>query len=176
MLGYYQEEISALGEGSEEIEKRIKNWLQTEGIFRERFPDDKARFHLIAELPPGSGRKVHIIQPSHKKDLILVVSTMVIDDVRRDRLRRMKRKEKNDFLWNLRFGLLFRKNSFQMMPGAENIQRIQVTHPIYYDGLTKNALMEAMQENWKCHLYIDWLFQREFEENLQPKEPPPYHV
>jgi len=169
-------EVIVLGERPEEIEKRIREWLEAEGIFRERFPDSKALFHLIAELPPGSGRRVHIIQPLRKKDLIIVVSTIVVDDARRERLRRMKRKEKNDFLWNLRFGLLFRKNSFQMVPNAEDIQRIPVSCPLFYDGLTKNTLMEAMHENWKCHLYIDWMFQREFEENSHSKEPPSYHV
>ena len=161
---------------SEEVEKRIREWLEAEGIFREKFPDRNAQFHLIAELPPGSGRKVHIVQPPRKGDLIIIVSTMVVDDSRRERLRQMKRRKKNDFMWSLRFGLLFREDSSEMMPNAANVERIQVTRPIYYDGLTKNALMEAMQENWKCHLFIDWMFQRRFEEALPTEEPPTYHV
>jgi hypothetical protein len=42
------------------------------------------------------------------------------------------------------------------------MQSIHFTREIYYDGLNKNKLMEAVRENFKCELYVVWKFQEIF--------------
>lgn len=58
----------------------------------------------------------------------------------------------------MRYDLLFRDCSFEMEPRGGPLQNIRFTREIYYDGLTKNKLMEVIAENFKCELYVVWKF------------------
>jgi len=63
-----------------------------------------------------------------------------------------------------------------MEPRGGDLESIHFTREIYYDGLNKNKLMEALRENFKCELYVVWRFQEVFGEGqvnkvLGPPEP-----
>ena len=65
-----------------------------------------------------------------------------------------------------------------MEPVGLEMRSIRFTSEIYYDGLTKNKLMEAVRENFKCELYIVWKFQEIFGEgpaNKVSKPPEPMY-
>jgi hypothetical protein len=68
----------------------------------------------------------------------------------------MSVKERRDMLWDMRFELLFRGSEFQMIPSPEDLQRIQFIRPLRFDGLTQNILMDAIREDFRCHLFIEW--------------------
>ena len=76
----------------------------------------------------------------------------------------------------MRYDLLFQESSFEIEPIGADMRSIRFTREIYYDGLTKNRLMEAVRENFKCELYVVWKFQEIFGEGLsgiisKPPEP-----
>ena len=62
----------------------------------------------------------------------------------------------------MRFELLFRNSDFNMIPNAEDPQTIQFIRPLHFEGLTKNVLMDAIREDYKCHLFVVWTMQRLF--------------
>lgn len=148
----------------EETSGKIKAWLTQEGLFKEQVQDENLSFHLAAEYPARSGRHVSIIQPKNREDMIAVFSRIRLAEVHRKALSAMPLKEKEQFLWSMRYDLLFQESSFEMEPRGGDLESIHFTREIYYDGLTKNKLMEALRENFKCELYVVWKFQEVFGE------------
>jgi hypothetical protein len=57
-----------------------------------------------------------------------------------------------------------------MEPNAQELQSIQFSREIYYDGLTKEKFMEVMRDNFKCELYVVWKFQETFGSEVQDKQ------
>jgi len=151
-----------MGKEQDKIKNMIEKWTNEEGIFKEEKFNDKADFHFIVEYP--ATRHVNIIQPKEKDDCILVLSGINLDDEFLKRLNKLGKKEKNAFMWDLRFGLLFREGQFNITPNVEEIKRIQFTRQIYYDEMTKGKLMDVLNDNFKSFLFVIWKFQQKFGE------------
>ena len=159
----------------EETSNKIIKWLKEEGIFKEQVVDENLYFHIAVEFPSGSGRHLSIIQPKNREDMIVVLSRIMLADVHKLSIQAMPRKERIKLLWSIRYALLFQRSSFEIQPGGDNLEGIQFTREIYYDGLTKNQLMDAMRENFKCELYIVWKFQEVFGDKPGPEPTEPMY-
>lgn len=146
----------------QDIPEKIRRWLSQEGLLEEALQDEDLQFHFAAVYPKGSGRHVSILQPKDREDMIVVFSRIRLADAHRKALAQMPPPERERFLWRMRYDLLFQKSSFEMEPGGPELQSIHFTREIYYDGLSKNSLMEAIRENFKCELYVIWRFQEAF--------------
>lgn len=149
-------------------------WLSQEGLLKEQVQDEKLSFHLACEYPARSGRHVNIIQPKGREDVVIVFSRIRLSDTHKRALHSLHPKTKERLLWDMRYALLFRESSFEMEPSGGDLESIRFTREIFYDGLTKNKLMEALKENLKCELYVVWKFQEVFGEGQASKqgEPP----
>lgn len=149
-------------------------WLSQEGLLKEQVQDEKLSFHLACEYPARSGRHVNIIQPKGREDVVIVFSRIRLSDTHKRALHSLHPKAKERLLWDMRYALLFRESSFEMEPSGGDLESIRFTREIFYDGLTKNKLMEALKENLKCELYVVWKFQEVFGEGQASKqgEPP----
>ncbi len=162
---------------SDEIEatcNKIIGWLSQEALFKERVQDENLSIHLAAEFPAGSKRHVNIIQPKGRDDVVIVFSRIKLADVHKKALQAMPPNVREKLLWDMRYALLFQESSFEMEPPGGDLDSIRFSREIYYDGLTKNKLMEALRENLKCELYVVWKFQEVFGEGQASKhgEPP----
>jgi len=146
----------------EETRDKIQNWLTQEGLFKEMVQEENLCFHIAAEYPAGSGRHVSILQPKNHEDMIVVFSRIRLAEEHQKAIAALPPKEKDRLLWQMRYDLLFQESSFEMEPGKGEMQSIRFTREIYYDGLNKNMLMEAVRENFKCELYVVWKFQEVF--------------
>jgi hypothetical protein len=162
----------------EDTRDRITVWLTQEGLFKEQVSDDNLYFQVAAEYPTRSGRHVSIIQPKNHEDMIVVFSRIRLADVHQKAISAMLPKERERLLWMIRYELLFQESSFEMEPAGGDLQSIRFTREIYYDGLNKNKLMEAIRENFKCELYVVWKFQEVFGEgtpNMVSSPPEPMY-
>ena len=153
----------------EETRDRIKAWMVQEGLFKEEVQAENLYFQLAAEFPAKSGRHLSIIQPKNHEDMIVVFSRIRLADSHQLALSAMPPKERERLLWKMRYDLLFQDSSFEIEPAGSDLQSIRFTREIYYDGLTKNQLMEAIRENFKCELYVVWKFQEIFGEGQANK-------
>lgn len=147
-----------------ETRDKIQSWLTQEGLFKETVQDENLHFHIAAEYPAHTGRHVSIIQPKNREDMIVVFSRIRLAEAHQKAIVAMPPKEKEMLLWQMRYDLLFQQSSFEIESERGDLQGIHFTREIYYDGLTKNKLMEAVRENFKCELYIVWKFQEVFGE------------
>ncbi len=147
---------------NDEMMRKLLSWLTEEGIYRDKVPDDKANYHFKIESPQGSGRFADIVQPKPRDDSILIISGVSLAKEHHDELKSKSKKERDNILWDMRFDLLFRNSDFNMIPNADDLQTIQFIRPLHFEGLTKNVLMDALREDYKCHLYVAWKMQRLF--------------
>ncbi len=89
----------------EETCKKIMGWLSEEALYKDKVYDENLYFHLAAEYPARSGRHVNIIQPNNRDDMVVVLSTIRLAEVHQKALLAMPRKEKEKFIWDMRFDL-----------------------------------------------------------------------
>jgi hypothetical protein len=148
----------------EETREKIKTWLAAQGLFKEEVQVENLYFQLAAEFPAQSGRHLSIIQPKSHEDMIVVFSRIRLADSHQKALSAMPPKDRERLIWQMRYDLLFQDSGFEIEPGGSDLQSIRFTREIYYDGLTKNELMQAIRENFKCELYVVWKFQEVFGE------------
>jgi hypothetical protein len=148
----------------EETRDKIKAWLVEEGLFKEVLSEENLHFQIAAEFPARSGRHLSIIQPKDHEDMIVVFSRIRLADAHYQALSAMPAKDRERLLWRMRYDLLFQDSSFEIEPGGGDMRSIRFMREIYYDGLNKNTLMEAVRENFKCELYVVWKFQETFGE------------
>jgi hypothetical protein len=154
----------------DEVSRKIMTWLSEEGIYKDKVTDDKTHFHFAAEFPQGSGRLIDIVQPKNRDDLIVLGNGLMFSPEHLEKLREMDVAERTEFLWDIKFQLLFRESNFQMIPDGNNPIRIHFTREIHYDGLNKNKLMEAIRENYRCNLFVIWKFIKQFGEVVSGTE------
>jgi hypothetical protein len=146
----------------EDMREKIISWLKSEGLYQQLAKDEDVHFMIAAEYPAGSGRHFSIIQPKGHDDMILVTSRIKLIDNHQKALQAMSPKDREAFLWRMRYDLLNRDSSFEMHAYMGNLQSIRFLREIYYDALNKNKLMEAVRDNLKCELYVVWRFQEAF--------------
>lgn len=145
---------------SDEKRDLIQDWLLEEGFKIRTLPTKETFFNLVVE--DSSGLKFQVVQPLTKKDQIVIITNATIPKDRQQKLDNIENRERNRFLWNLRFGLLNMGIAFQNI--SLPLKKIQVSTPIYYDGLTKTAFMNAVFNIKRAMVFIFWTFDREFGE------------
>jgi len=144
--------------------EKIRGWLVQEGLFKAEDQPEHLYFQIAAEFPAKTGRHLSVIQPRGHEDLIVVFSRIRLAEAHQKALAALPAKERERLIWQMRYDLLFQDCSFEIEPGGGNLQSIRFTREIYYDGLTKNELMQAIRNNFKCELYVVWKFQEIFGE------------
>ncbi len=157
------------------MERQLRNWLSEEGRYKDKVKDDDAHFHLIIEVPQGSGRQVHVVQPKTRDDLVVVGSMLNLPEEVLTALKALPKKKREGFWWDIKFAILFQRTSFKMEP-SQNPTSIEFTTTIHYDGMSKDALEKALDTDFRCTLLIIWKFQERFGSDLlgAPPQPPGY--
>jgi hypothetical protein len=144
--------------GFDEALERIKTWLDEEDFKYAQVMGKQAQnalFNYLVTLP--SGKKINIFQPSNKKDSI-AVSTGLRFTPEQMRLFSQKTKtERNEILSEMRFKLASLDVEFGFT-GGEIPSTIKITHPIYYDALTKDRFFKAIGTVYKALLIAAWAF------------------
>ncbi|MDI9645781.1 MAG: DUF2299 family protein [Archaeoglobales archaeon] len=145
-----------------DLVEKVKNWLVDEGIYKDRIPDDTAKVHFLAEIPPNSQQMIDIIFPKNREDMIIIGSGIKLADEHYKALMTLKKEKREEILWEMRFTLLFLETGFQILPSAEDPQIFNFTREIYADGLNKNLFMDAIKQVHRCKLYVVWMMQKLF--------------
>lgn len=156
------------------VRDKIKTWLVQEGLFKAELEDESLNFQIAAEYPAGSGRYLSVIQPKEHEDMIVIISRIMLAESHQKAFAALPIPEKERLKWQMRFDLLFQDSSFEIQPAGADMRSIRFNREIYYDGLTKDRLMQAIRENFKCELYVVWKFQELFGEGsvARASEPP----
>jgi len=144
----------------EKVKNNIQKWLLEEGYKIQSKPNKDALFQMIAT--GADGIKISVLQPVLKLDQIVIVTGVGLDETRQTALQAMENKERLDFLWELRFGLLNIGVSFGGI--SIPLKGIEMSYPIFYDGLSKDAFMHKFFDIKRAVIFVLWTFDRKFGE------------
>jgi hypothetical protein len=149
---------------TEKVKSNIQKWLLEDGYKIESQPDQNTLFRFIAT--DKSGIKTIIVQPTLMLDQIVIGAGINVDNVQQSLLQTLENKERLDFLWDLRFGLLNLDVGFHGI--SLPLEKIEISKTIYYDGLTKDALLQKVSNVTRAVIFAKWTFDRKFGE-AKPK-------
>lgn len=146
------------------IEERIREWLVTEGLFKEEISDDTSNFHFLINYPDK--HVLDIIQPKHKEDMVIIGCTSEIGAEQVDLIKNSSDEKKEKFIWNIRFVLNQFLLDFELEHPENILQRFIISEEIYEDGLTKNSLIMTIKKVFKGKLQCIWITGKVFGEKV----------
>jgi len=136
-----------------ELEKKLRTWLTDEEYLIKSQTNPAAAFILVASNP-AAGISVTISQNAKHSDRIEITSQMMFGEYAK-KVNDLPKQEREDFFWDLRFSLVTSDVIFAMVP-PENPQSVVVMKNIWYDGLTKDHFMTAIQRVGEGALLCSW--------------------
>jgi len=142
------------------LEDKIQKWLSDEGLFRKKVHDDNSNFHFLIHYPDE--HVMDVIQPKGKKDMIVVGCATNVSPEHLNEMNKMSAKEKEDFIWDFRFGLNKYTVDFQMQHPENVLNNFIVTTEIFEDGLTKDKLISTIKNIFRAKIQGVWRIQKKF--------------
>jgi hypothetical protein len=150
--------------------EKVLGWLEAMRLEREEVENPKARLHLVVEFPRESGHRLDLIFPEEEEDLLLVGCVVPLSEDLQKAMGRMKRKEREAVIWDLRYSFSFMPVGFHLTHPGGVLQKFAVSAGVYADGLTKHALMRTMTEVHKTKVLGIWILHRRLG-GREPEEP-----
>ena len=137
-----------------ELKEQIRTWLNENGW---RVQQQKARPETMWALAAtdSQGQKIVVGQTVDRENAITLKASITFDNSTNDRLSSLSKRDRNGFLWDLRFELLRADLEFQ---GVEHpIQGITVVRRVFLDALTEDTFLHRASQVRKGVLIVQWL-------------------
>lgn len=128
--------------------RRVRRWLEEEHFAFKNFPDPNSDLNLEVTFGPNDWRRANVAFPKKGQDVVVFNSGFEFSDMHAPLFENLSQKEKSDFLWDLRLALVVYRISFDVPPEPKPKPSylVHVWKYIYFDGLTKNTFMDALNE------------------------------
>ena len=146
---------------SNEVEGKLRDWLSTERIEFKEQSDPRADLHLLIKYPLGeNGHKFVVIIPKGR-DLVAVSSMTRVDGGQQDKMKELMEEDSDEWknwLHECRMQLIASGVDWGIHLGHSKsgrngpLQAFNVSEPIWFDGLTKNELMQTIRRLWLSKL------------------------
>jgi len=148
-----------------EVKQRINDWLQSERIEIKDQPNETAIFQFLFRFPPNqTGHMFNVINPNGR-DLVAVGSGTRVDLGQQNRMKECMTNEPQewkDWLHNVRLELNRSGIDWSLHLGHNEdgfkrqgpLQAFHVSEPTWFDGLSKNALMQSLRKLWLAKLTV----------------------
>lgn len=112
---------------------------------------DKTRFTIL-DAEDDQKRNVNVIQSWKKSAQIIIGTNAAFNEEIQLKIQRMDEKEREDFFWDIRFGLL------QMNVGFGKVglpfEKINLSNILYLDNLLKDVFMRRMFDVRRALVYV----------------------
>jgi len=142
--------------------KLIRKWCTDEDMFGQKVEDKNAIWHFVIRYPKGSPKLIDVAQPLGKNDMIVIGAGTRIPFEHMNKMRALKRKKRDEMLWDLRFLLGNRPTTFSLKQKDGILEEFSNQMIIFFDGLTKDRFMSAVSEVDKSMLLAVWFLHRKF--------------
>lgn len=155
------------------VRGKLQTWL-TEEEFEDIHSVDESESYFTFEMKHQLGMVLRVKQLLKDRDKIGILSGLALTNEQRRLLEEMTDSKLQEFLWDLRFSLLSRHVSFKLDSKGSIPHQIAVAQFVWYDGLTKNGFMKAIQTVIEAVIVAQWKLSR-LEGAPAPKQDPnPY--
>ena len=137
--------------GADAIVEKVRKWLSSEGIQFTEQTDNRADLHLLIKYPSGeNGHKFAIVIPKGR-DLIAISSMTRVDGGQQESMSKLMTEDQEEWknwLHECRMQLMASGVDWGIHLGHDGktrpgpLQAFNVSEPIWFDGLTKNEMMQ----------------------------------
>ena len=164
------------------VKDKIGSWLREENIFPREALDPQAHFNFYIQL---GNLNVNVVQKADWRDSIVLGTTVFLGPLS-GKIDQMNQEKKQEFFWDLSLELLKNEEigDFDIKPDPpDNVSEVLIqSKPIFYDGLTKDRLMNTIYSMFKIMIMIPCLIAKyaipsevpEVPEVSEEPEEPPY--
>ena len=146
-----------------EVESLVRDWLTSERMEIRDQPDERAVSHMLVRYPAGRNGHMFAVVIPKGRDLVAISSMTRVDGGQQKSMKELMNEDDIEWKawvhecrmqliasgvdWSVHMG-----RSGEERPGP--LQAFNVSEPIWFDGLTKNELMQTLRRLWLAKLGV----------------------
>lgn len=150
--------MSESGKEVVEAKDKVRMWLTEENMIEKSVDEVKTAWNFHCKLNGRMPFAVYQVLSSVNR--VVVAAEMRLSDIDKKNLTSLGDKGRREFLWDLQFGLLQTGCFFDTIPNVENLERLRFSKHIFYDGLSKQNLMDTIFLVYRCWVLLIWKLRR----------------
>jgi len=144
---------------SEKVQEQLQRWLAEEGFVIEKRLDGNSSFRYW--VTRTGSPKFSVFQPRSKSDIILIESAVTFDG--HEEVFSAIADQTRSLSWELQSHLLSKGFYYKIQPPEPQSNKPGArffAKPIYYDGLSKDRLLEATHQTMNTVIFVILTVQR----------------
>ena len=153
---------------ADEVKAKVRSWLEEENLLGNDHTDNKLLWAFVCKF--NNGWPFMVYQGIDDKDKIAASTELKLHERDQKKLRALRAPQREDFLLNLQLALLETKCGFTLTPNREKLEKIGFQKIMFYDGLSKQNLMDGLFSIFNCILMVTWRFRQAFGSQASDKE------
>ncbi len=147
----------------DEVERLVRSWLDSERIEIREQEDPRAQLHLLAKYPQGKNGHMFAIVIPKGRDLLAISSMTRVDEGQQESMKDLMKTDEEEWkswMHECRMQLIASGGDWGIHLGHSGKQRLgplqafNVSEPVWFDGLTKNEMMQNLRRLWLAKLGI----------------------
>lgn len=147
----------------DEVEGLVRSWLDSERIEIREQEDPRAQLHLLAKYPQGKNGHMFAIVIPKGRDLLAISSMTRVDEGQQESMKDLMKTDEEEWkswMHECRMQLIASGVDWGIHLGHSGKQRLgplqafNVSEPVWFDGLTKNEMMQNLRRLWLAKLGI----------------------
>ena len=140
-----------------DVVTRLREWFASERLEVREQQDPRAVVHLAVKYPPGPRGHTFTVVVPKGRDLVAVSSVTRVDQGQQDEMRALMEEEAEEWktwIHDMRMHLIGAGVDWNLSMGREGkekpgpLQAFNVSLPIWFDGLSKNEVMQSLRTLW----------------------------
>lgn len=146
-----------------DVEVSVREWLASERMEIREQSDERAHAHLLVKYPAGRNGHMFAVVIPKGRDLVAISSMTRVDGGQQDSMRKLMKEDSEDWkawIHECRMQLIASGADWSVHMGHQGkerpgpLQAFNVSEPIWFDGLTKNDLMQTLRRLWLAKLGV----------------------
>jgi len=146
-----------------DVEGLVRSWLASERIEIREQEDERAHLHLLVKYPQGKNGHMFAIIIPKDRDLLAISSMTRVDAGQQNSMAKLMKdddEEWKSWIHECRMQLIASGVDWGIHLGHSGNQRLgplqafNVSEPVWFDGLSKNEMMQNLRRLWLAKLGI----------------------
>lgn len=145
-----------------EVGDKIKKWLIDEKLFIKEIGNSKSNFNFIIINPIKKTKTINIWQPKGRNDLVIITIEVKVRDNHKQQISGLLEEERLEFLLDIKRAFIKQRLNYKLIKKDEILQGFIIRRKIYEDGLSKDRLMNEINNVGFGAFYGITMIQKEF--------------
>ena len=146
-----------------EAENLVRTWLASESIEVREQDDPRAQMHLLVKYPQGKNGHMFAVVIPKGRDLLAISSMTRVDQGQQESMSKLMKSDPEDWkswMHECRMQLISSGVDWGIHLGHSTkgrngpLQAFNVSEPLWFDGLTKNDMMQNLRNLWLAKLGV----------------------